>query len=200
MKRLILTLALACLLPVSAHAASLAEQRSAIQDMRRDTLTKLYQAQPGTDAEIKNAAGYAVFTSADIAAIFVSGTFGHGIAHDNRSGQETFMQMASAGVGLGIGVKDFRTIFVFNDPAAYDDFVNTGLDLSGHVDVAAKQGTSGGDITGAVDVLPGVRVYQLTDTGLLAQAMLKGTKYWRDSDLNDYQQHSEAAPSYGYNP
>ena len=184
MKKLILMLTLLFVLPVTAHAASSGEQRSEIQKMQSRVLNQLYRANPGAEREIANAAGYAVFSSADVAALFVSGSYGHGLAHNNRTGKETYMQMASAGIGLGLGVKDFRAVFIFSRPDALHDFVNTGLDLSGHVDVAAKQGVKGGAVTGATDVLPGVRVYQLTETGLLAQAMLKGTKYWRDDDLN----------------
>ena len=186
MRNVTMTVCALCVLATPAFAASVSEQRKAIQDMRDETLTRLSQVQPSVNQEISKAAGYAVFTSADIAAIFVSGSYGHGIAHDNRNNNETYMQSASAGVGLGLGAKDFNTVFIFNNADSYYDFVNTGLDLSGHVDAAAKQGTKGAAATGAADVLPGVRVYQLTETGLLAQAMLKGTKYWKDDKLNDY--------------
>ncbi len=185
MKKLILMLTLLLLLPVTARAASANEQRAEIQKMQSHVLNQLYRAQPGAEREIANAAGYAVFSSADVAALFVSGSYGHGLAHNNRTGKETYMQMASAGVGLGLGVKDFRAVFIFSRADALHDFVNTGLDLSGHLDAAAKQGAKGEAISGATDVLPGVRVYQLTETGLLAQAMLKGTKYWRDDELNN---------------
>jgi lipid-binding SYLF domain-containing protein len=185
MKKLILMLTLLFILPVTAHAASTAEKRAEIQKMQSHVLNQLYRAQPGAEREIANAAGYAVFSSADVAALFVSGSFGHGIAHNNRTGRETYMEMASAGIGLGIGIKDFRAVFIFSKPDAFHDFVDTGLDLSGHIDVAAKQGLHGRAITGATNILPGVRVYQLTENGLLAQAMLKGTKYWRDDELNN---------------
>jgi lipid-binding SYLF domain-containing protein len=185
MKKFILALAFICLIPLHhAHAASREEQRAEIQRMKSNVLDRLYKAQPQAKDEIAHAVGYAAFSSADVAAIFFSGSYGHGIAHDNRTGMETFMQMASAGVGLGVGVKDFRAVFVFNDKDAFENFVKTGLDLSANADLSIKQGSKGGALTGAGDVLPGVRVYQLTDTGLMAQAMLKGTKYWRDSDLN----------------
>jgi lipid-binding SYLF domain-containing protein len=184
-KQFILMLALLCILPLQANAATREEQRTEIQRSRADTLDTLYRIQPSAMTEVRNAAGYAVFSSADIAAIFVSGSYGHGIAHNNRTGEETYMQMASAGVGLGLGAKDFRTVFIFDNENVFNDFITTGLDLSGHIDVAVKKGTAGNALSGAVDVLPGVSVYQLTETGLLAQAMLKGTKYWRDNSLNE---------------
>jgi hypothetical protein len=37
----------------------------------------------------------------------------------------------------------------------------------------------------AMSVSPGVWMYQLTDKGLAAEATVKGTKYWKDADLNN---------------
>ena len=36
----------------------------------------------------------------------------------------------------------------------------------------------------AISVMPGVWVYQLTDKGVALDAMVKGTKYYKDDDLN----------------
>lgn len=187
---LMLALVLMGMFSIPAEAATRDEQRGEIQQMRTIVLDKLYTVAPNAKEQIANASGYAVFSSADVAALFISGSVGRGIAHNNRTGEETYMQMASAGVGLGLGVKDFRAVFIFDNQNVYNDFITTGLDLSGNVDIAAKGGKTGGAITGTVDVLPGVRVYQMTESGLLAQAMLKGTKYWRDASLNEIDQSS----------
>ena len=195
MKRTIIMLALLLSFAIPAHAATRDEQRAEIKKMQTSVLTRLYKRQPEVEKKIQNAVGYAVFSSADVAAIFFSGSYGHGIAHDNQNGNETYMHMASAGVGLGLGVKDFRVVFVFNNADSFRDFVRTGLDLSGHVDLAAKQGVKGAAIGGEESVMPGVTVYQVTDTGLLAQVMLKGTKYWRDGDLNEYDQNDAKTSS-----
>ena len=188
----ILALALIFAFSAQAHAASRDEQRTEVQKIESATLKNLYKAHPAAKKEISKAVGYAVFSSATVAVGFFSGSYGHGLAHDNRNSDETYMQMAAAGVGLGLGVKDFRVVFVFNNADSFHDFVQTGLDLSGHADLAAKQGVKGGAVSGVEDVLPGVKVYQMTETGLLAQVMLKGTKYWRDSDLIQYDQSSNA--------
>jgi lipid-binding SYLF domain-containing protein len=184
---------------VQARSATRDEQRAEIQNIQSSTLSKLYKIHRGTEKKIENAVGYAVFSSASVAAIFFSGSYGHGIAHDNRDGRETYMQMAAAGVGLGLGAKDFRVVFVFNNADSFHDFVTTGLDLSGHADLAAKQGSKGKAVSGAQDILPGVTVYQMTKTGLLAQVMLKGTKYWADSKLNEADQNVYANRSFQYN-
>lgn len=42
-----------------------------------------------------------------ITCYFVSGGNGYGVTRDNRSGKDTYMKMASVGLGLGLGIKDF---------------------------------------------------------------------------------------------
>lgn len=190
MKKLLLTFALIALaFPAVANAASPSEQRAAIQKMETDTLSRLYKEKPDTRREIQESAGYAVFTNGELAIMWLSGGYGHGVAH-SKAGQSIYMQMAKAGIGLGLGVKDFNTVFVFHDADAFRKFTTTGLDLSGTADVAAKSGTKGDAASGAADVIPGVRIYQMTDSGLMAQAMLQGTKYWRDDSLNAVDKHS----------
>ena len=43
---------------------------------------------------------------------------------------------------------------------------------------------SGGRPEAAVTVVPGTSIYQLTEAGVALQATLKGTKFWRDDELN----------------
>jgi lipid-binding SYLF domain-containing protein len=199
MKKLLYTalLAGALTMPVAANAATVAEKQDAIQKMEGETLDQLYKLHPDARREIAGAVGTAVFDSGSLAVLWVSGGYGHGVAHDNRNNQDTYMEMATAGVGLGIGAKDYNTVFVFHDAQAFKDFTTTGLDLSAHADAAAKVGEKGDAATGAADVLPGVRIYQMTDNGLMAQAMVQGTKYWADDDLNGAAVKTET--SYDYN-
>jgi hypothetical protein len=49
---------------------------------------------------------------------------------------------------------------------------------SGQADAAAKAGDKGGAYSGAVEVAPGVWVYQITKNGLALQLTLQGTKYY----------------------
>src|SRR5262249_23677036 len=161
-----------------AHAETIAEKKAAIHQMKDQSLSKLYSLHPDAQREIASAVGYAVFDSGSLALIWVSGGYGHGVAHNNTTSDDIYMEMATAAVGLGIGAKNYNTIFVFHDANAFHDFTTTGLDLSAHADAAAKVGDKGDAVTGAADILPGVRVYQITDNGLMAQAMLQGTKYW----------------------
>ena len=159
------------------------EKRQAIIDMRNQVLSDLYKVKPDVKAQINSAEGYAVFSNANINLIFASIGGGHGIVRDNKSGTNTFMKMGEAGVGLGIGAKDFRVIFVFHSRDALDQFVDTGWAFGVHADAAAKASEKGGAVGGEA-TFDNITVYQLTESGLALQATVKGTKFWQDSELN----------------
>ena len=184
---MMIAVALVYFLPGQAHADSIADQISAVHRMEANTLDRLYKEKPDTRREIRNSVGYAVFSSGSLAVLWVSAGYGHGVAHSNHEDRDTYMKMATIGGGIGLGAKDYNTVFVFHDAGAFRDFVTTGLDLSGTADMAAKAGANGGAASGGADVLARTNVYQMTDSGLMAQAMIQGTKYWRDDTLNNSQ-------------
>jgi lipid-binding SYLF domain-containing protein len=165
-------------------AASAEEQRSEIRKMRQQTLAHLYKVHPAAKAHIQKAAGYAVFSNVGINLIFLSAAGGSGVAHDNKTGRDVFMKMVSGGVGIGLGVKDFRGVFVFSNPDGLKTFINSGWEASAQADAAAKAGEKGGAAAGAITVAPGVDLYQLTENGLALQATIQGTKYYKNGDLN----------------
>jgi lipid-binding SYLF domain-containing protein len=94
------------------------------------------------------------------------------------------MKMVSAGAGLGVGVKNYRVIFVFENKDALDHFLDSGWSGSAQTDAAAKAVDKGGAFSGADEIAPGVWVYQITKNGLALQITLQGTKYYKDDDLN----------------
>lgn len=165
-------------------AASVAEQRGEIRKMRQQTLAHLYKVHPAARAHIQKAAGYAVFSNVGINLIFLSAAGGSGVAHDNKTGRDVFMKMISGGVGIGLGVKDFRGVFVFSSHEGLKSFINSGWEASAQADAAAKAGEKGGAAAGAITVAPGVDLYQLTENGLALQATIQGTKYYKNDDLN----------------
>lgn len=187
MNRVIISIAMICFVLSTACTNTTGktpvEKRQAIIDMRNQVLSDLYKVKPDVKAQINSAEGYAVFRNANINLIFASIGGGHGIVRDNKSGTNTFMKMGEAGVGLGIGAKDFRVIFVFHSRAALDQFVDTGWAFGVHADAAAKASEKGGAVGGEA-TFDNITVYQLTESGLALQATVKGTKFWQDSELN----------------
>jgi len=164
---------------------SAAQQRASIQAMRSETLTKLYAIYPSAKAKVQSSAGYAVFSNVGVNVIFLSAEGGSGVAHDNKSGRDVYMRMVSGGVGLGLGVKDFRGVFVFSSPDKLNQFINSGWEANAQADAAAKADSKGAAYGGAVTVAPGIDLYQITENGLALQATIQGTKYFKNDDLND---------------
>jgi lipid-binding SYLF domain-containing protein len=165
-------------------AQSNAEKRAEIRKMRSETLAKLYKHYPNAKGKIGSAYGYAVFSNAGINLIFASIAAGRGIARDNKAGKDVYMKMGSAGIGLGLGVKDFRGVFIFKSKKAFDDFVSDGWEGGAHADAVAKGGGKGGAAEGAITVSKDMELYQITETGLALEATIQGTKYFKDGDLN----------------
>ena len=182
--KLLMPLVITAFLGACVSGSTVSEKRANIQKMRAETFAKLYKLEPGAQTRIGKAAGYAVFSNIGVNVILFSAGGGWGVVHDNKSGKNTYMKMGSAGIGLGLGVKDFRGVFVFTSRKSIDWFVNKGWDASAQADAAAKAGDKGGAWAGAVDVAPGIKLYQITEHGLALQATIQGTKYWKDSELN----------------
>jgi len=161
------------------------EERKEILEMRKTTLDDLYKELPGAKEVVEDSVGYAVFDNVGINLLAISTANGSGVAHDKETGKDTFMKMFSAGVGIGLGIKDFRGIFVFSTQDALDNFINNGWQAGAQADAAAVSDEKGDAITAAIDVAPGIKLYQLTENGLAIQATIQGTKYWKDDDLNE---------------
>ena len=167
-----------------AYADGAEKKRQKILDMRTEVLERLYRERPSTKSEVKKAEGYAVFSNIGINLVLFSAGGGQGVVHDNDSGDNIFMNMGSAGVGFGLGIKDFRGVFVFHNRDAMNTFVEYGWDFSGQADAAAKSGDKGDEASLSASVVNGVSLYQLTENGLALQATLQGTKYWKSKKLN----------------
>jgi len=161
-----------------------AEKQAAIRKEAQATLGKLYDIHPDAKAAIAKAAGYAAFDNFGMNLLLLSTARGKGVAVANAGKHETFMKIISVGAGVGLGVKDFRVVFVFETPQSLNNFVNSGWDADAHAEAMAKAGQKGGAYEGAISVSPGVWVYQLTEKGLAVEATLQGTKYYKDDDLN----------------
>ena len=160
------------------------KERQEIHKAAQDILARLYKVQPSAKAAIGKAAGYATFSNFGMKILVAGSGTGKGVAVDNKTKKETFMKMVELQAGLGFGVKKFSLIWLFETPQTLSTFINSGWELGGQTSVAAKAGEKGASIQGAMPVAPGVWVYQLTDTGVALELTAKGTKYYKDDDLN----------------
>ncbi|HEU4872614.1 MAG TPA: YSC84-related protein [Pyrinomonadaceae bacterium] len=182
--KLLIALVLMITSALTVAAKSKEEKQAEARKKADQTLQRLYKAKPSAQSAIKTAAGYAVFNSGGAKILVAGAGRGSGIAVDKATQKVTYMKMREIQAGLGMGVKKFSTIFVFENKDALERFINSGWEFGGQSTAAAKSGDGGGSLQGAASVSPGVWMYQLTDKGIALELTGKGTKYFKDDDLN----------------
>jgi lipid-binding SYLF domain-containing protein len=184
---------------------TVAEKRAYVREMRDDVFKEFFAADPALRKRVQSAAGYGAFSNTGIKIMVLGTGHGYGLVHDNATGKETFMRVSELGGGVGMGVKNFRALFVFQTQAALRSFLDTGLAVGGKAEASAmaqdvgastgaQTGVSSAGVSGGASgkaggitkqsLGAGVEVYQLTKTGVALEAMVSGTKYWKDPELN----------------
>ena len=185
--------AMTALAGCSAQGDTASQQRASIQKMRNETLNKLYTVQPEARSDIQHAKGYAVFANNSSKILLFGFGSGYGVVRDKATGKDTYMKMAQGGAGLGMGIKQQRTVLVFHDKAALETFIRQGYMVGADANAAAKYDDKGiapiaastsGVASDTASLPSKVNVYDLTEKGLAAQAMINGYNYWPDAALN----------------
>lgn len=155
-------------------------ERQRIRTMADSTMKELLASSEDAKKLYDKAYGYAVFSVVKVA-IGVTGGGGDGVAFAKRAMDDPiYMDMATGGIGIGLGGQKYRTIFLFENQKAFDEFVFDGWE--GDAEANAAAGTAGANA--ASSFTNGVVIYQITEKGLLANVDVSGTKYWMDKELN----------------
>ena len=176
---------LAAAAPLSAWAAKdVSKERAEVRKAADSALAAVYKAQPSARKAVESAAGYAAFRNFGMKVLVAGSGTGKGVAVDNKSRAVTYMKMAELQAGIGFGVKKFSLVWVFETPQALSQFVNSGWEIGGQATASAKHGDKGAAYQGAVSVSPGVWLYQVSGDSLALELTAKGTKYYKDDDLN----------------
>jgi len=183
-RMMVLVMALAVAVPGMALGADKAAEQADVRKAAQAALAAVYKVQPSARKAVESAAGYAAFSNFGMKILVAGGGSGEGIAVNNKTKATTYMKMAEIQAGLGFGVKKFQLVWVFETEKALNDFINSGWEFGGQATAAAKSGDKGSAYQGALAVAPGVWIYQVTDKGLALELTAKGTKYYKDSDLN----------------
>jgi lipid-binding SYLF domain-containing protein len=160
------------------------KERAEVRKAADNALAAVYKAQPKARAAVASAAGYAAFSNFGMKLLVAGSGTGKGVAVNNSTKAVTYMKMAEVQAGVGFGVKKFSLVWVFETPQALDKFVNSGWEIGSQATASAKSGDKGASYQGAVSVSPGVWLYQVSGDSLAVELTAKGTKYYKDSDLN----------------
>jgi lipid-binding SYLF domain-containing protein len=163
------------------------KQRKSFQKNRSTAINEMYKAFPGSKAKLANSYAYAAFANTGVNLFVLASGNGGGMAHNNRTGEEVYVKMISMGAGVGIGFKKYFAVFLFEDKAAYDNFLEVGWSADGQADATADTGKEGegGSAAVGMNVSRGVTLYQIADKGLAVQATVQGTKYVVSEELNN---------------
>jgi lipid-binding SYLF domain-containing protein len=186
MKRrtMVLAISAAVAMPRVALAATKDESRAEVRKAAEQALAAVYKVQPAARKAVESAAGYAAFSNFGMKILVAGSGTGKGMAFNNKTKAETYMKMAEVQAGLGFGVKKFQLVWVFETDKALNEFVTSGWTVGAQATASAKSGDKGAAYQGAVAVSPGVWLYQLSGDSLALELTAKGTKYYKDSDLN----------------
>ncbi len=154
-------------------------KRMKLDETAQEALNALFAENPKAKELYDGSYGWAVFDNLKLAFGF-SGGGGNGVASVKETDQKTYMKMGTAGVGLGLGANKYQVIFLFQDSQTYENFVNKGWQAD--AGATASAGTNAAEVkTGFVN---GIAIYQMTEKGLMANADIAGTKYWKNDKLN----------------
>lgn len=155
-------------------------KRQKIDEAAADALDLLFGRSPKSREIYEGAHGYAVFDNFKLAFV-LSGGGGVGVAVQRDSEDKTYMKMGTGGIGLGLGGQKYQVVLFFQDSQTFQTFVDKGWQAD--ATAAAAAGTAGADARAGF--VNGLAVYQITESGLMANADISGTKYWKYKKLNE---------------
>lgn len=158
------------------------QTRARLDAMETEILTRLLSENDKARGTFEKSAGYAAFDMRQVTIFPVSGGYGRGVAVSEDGTQRTYMEMGTGGVGAAFGIGGFASQFVimFETPVDFDRFVTNGYDADADAGVMAGEDRA----NETVQFTEGRSIFVLDKSGWRVNANLRGTKYWRDANLN----------------
>ena len=175
----VLLLSLSLVTTIAAGGEKTADKRAKIDATAQEALDTVFAKNDKAKSLYNKAYGYAVFDNLKLS-LGVSGGGGVGVAVDKSSGGRTYMRMGTGGLNLGLGGQKYQLVFLFQDAQTFGRFVDSGWQADAQANaVAGNLGANAG-----ATFTNGIAVFQLTEAGLMLQADIAGTKYWKAKKLN----------------
>lgn len=153
--------------------------RKEIDDNSSQALDRLLKSSSVAKALFEKSYAYAVFDTRKISLLLTSGG-GAGVVVEKTSDKRTYMRMATAGAGLGLGAQFFNVIFLFENQDSVNKFIQNGWEANAAA--SAVFGKNSLDINARF--VEGLAVFHLNESGIMADLNLTGTKYWKSEELN----------------
>ncbi|CAB3809616.1 BPSL1445 family SYLF domain-containing lipoprotein [Paraburkholderia fynbosensis] len=155
-----------------------ADRRQSIDASVDGTLSRLYQTTPGSRELVAKARGVLVFPSVIQAGVLVGGAHGDGALRVD-GGTVGHYSLTSASFGAELGLQSKAVVYLFMTQDALDRFRNSnGWSAGGDASVAIVKVGANGQIDTTTTTRP-VEVFVLTNSGLMGDLSLSGTKISR---------------------
>jgi lipid-binding SYLF domain-containing protein len=154
-------------------------KRQKIDSIAGETLDELFDKAPVAKELYDKAYGYAVFDNVKIS-LMITGGGGRGVAVRKSDGTRTYMNMGTAGLNIGLGGQKYQIVFLFESKDRFEEFVAKGWEADASANAVAGPLGANAEAT----FRDGMAFYQLTQAGLMLQADISGTKYWKNKRLN----------------
>jgi lipid-binding SYLF domain-containing protein len=158
--------------------ATAASRRQVIDDRADATMSRLYETVPDSRELIDKARGVLVFPSVVQAGAGVGGQRGDGALRVAGS-SVGYYTTTSGSIGAQFGAQSKAIIILFMTQESLDKFVNSdGWSLGGDASIALVKVGANGAVDTTTAPKP-VEVFVLTNSGLMGDLSLEGTKITR---------------------
>ena len=163
------------LLGLFASGASLAATKAEIGHSADRALTHFYTLNPANQALVGKAAGVLIFGHVPKAGAGVAGEYGEGVLQVQGHTVDSY-SVASASVGLTLGLASHREIILFMTQAALDKFTKSeGWSAGGDTTIAVVSKGAGAKYDSATLGKP-ILGFVFSEKGLIGDVSLEGTK------------------------
>jgi len=163
------------LLGLFASGATFADTRAEIGRSADRALTHFYTLNPANRALVGKAAGVLIFGHVTKGGVGVAGEYGEGVLQVQGHTVD-YYSVASASVGLTLGVASHREIILFMTQGALDKFTKSaGWSAGGDTAVAVVSQGAGGQYDSATLGKP-ILGFIFSEKGLIGDLSLEGTK------------------------
>ncbi|HEV3425098.1 MAG TPA: YSC84-related protein [Paraburkholderia sp.] len=160
------------------NASTNMSKRQSIDASVDGTMSRLFQTVPGSRELVSKARGVLVFPSVLQAGFIVGGQYGEGSLRVG-GGTVGYYSTVSGSLGLQAGAQSKAIVFLFMTQDSLDKFRNSdGWAVGGDASVALVKMGANGAIDTTTATAP-VEVFVMTNTGLMADISLNGTKVSR---------------------
>ena len=169
-----------CMAP---RGSTVAMKRQDVEYIRSRTVREVTTAKPELKRELESAAGYAVFRNRALK-VFPFGTRkGYGVIYDNATGKKVYRRTFGLDLGMGLGIKNYRTLRIYRTPAELQSAIAAGGGGGASAGAALRLGNAGPAVTVVAPFDSSGRVRTVSDNGISIDASVGGVLMWRDRKL-----------------